>query len=139
IHTWLPAPMPKAVARALARLARTEDVAQVAVMPDVHLAADVCVGTVIATERHLYPEAVGGDIGCGMSAICFAGEAERIADRSVAGALLTYVQAHVPARQHPSASARLPVMLHERPLSAARLEHAKSRIGRVQFATLGRG
>lgn len=139
IFTWLPEPVPDDVTRALARLARTEDIVHVAVMPDVHLAADVCIGTVVATERYLYPEAVGGDIGCGMSAICFAGEAERIAERTMAGALLAYMQARVPSRQHPSTSARLPAALYDRPLSAPRLEQAKARIGRVQFATLGRG
>ena len=35
----------------------------VAVMPDVHAANDVCVGTVMATRDLVYPSAVGGDIG----------------------------------------------------------------------------
>jgi tRNA-splicing ligase RtcB len=55
---------------ALERLRRAEDVARVAVMPDVHLAEDVCIGTVLATHAPpSLPAAVGGDIGCGMAAI----------------------------------------------------------------------
>ncbi len=54
---------------ALRRLSQADDVDVIAVMPDVHLAGDVCVGTVVATRRLLYPAAVGGDIGCGMAAI----------------------------------------------------------------------
>jgi tRNA-splicing ligase RtcB len=49
-------------------------VRRIAVMPDVHLSADVCVGTVVATDHTLYPAAVGGDIGCGVAAIAFHGE-----------------------------------------------------------------
>jgi tRNA-splicing ligase RtcB len=41
----------------------------IAVMPDVHLGKGATVGTVIATEKHLIPAAVGVDIGCGMMAV----------------------------------------------------------------------
>ena len=64
VHKWLAGPLPKDVVAALDRLARADDVQYVAVMPDVHLAADVCVGMVLATARLVYPAAVGGDIDC---------------------------------------------------------------------------
>ena len=75
IQTWLTAPMKHDVSEAIERLRRAPDVQQIAVMPDVHLAADVCIGVVVATSRLIYPQAVGGDIGCGMLAVGFDVEA----------------------------------------------------------------
>ena len=66
IRMWLTAPLSHEVAEALGRLQRAPDVQRIAVMPDVHLANDICVGVVLATSRLIYPQAVGGDIGCGM-------------------------------------------------------------------------
>jgi len=63
------------VSEALERLRRAPDVQQIAVMPDVHLAAEVCIGVVIATSQMIYPQAVGGDIGCGMLAVAADAEA----------------------------------------------------------------
>ena len=65
VKTWLAEPLPPDVAQSLERLARADDVRQIAVMPDVHLSGDVCVGVVVATRRLVYPLAVGSDIGCG--------------------------------------------------------------------------
>ena len=63
IRTWLAEPMSHGVSEAIERLRRAPDVEQIAVMPDVHLATDVCVGVVVATSHLIYPQAVGGDIG----------------------------------------------------------------------------
>src|SRR3979411_106552 len=41
----------------------------IAVMPDAHVGKGSTVGTVIATEGHIIPAAVGVDIGCGMMAV----------------------------------------------------------------------
>lgn len=41
----------------------------VAVMPDVHYGKGSCVGSVIPTKGAIVPSFVGGDIGCGMTAI----------------------------------------------------------------------
>ncbi len=73
IHKWVHGPLPRDVQDAVARLGRTEGVVQVAVMPDVHLASEFCVGTVVASDELLFPNAVGGDIGCGMLAMQFDG------------------------------------------------------------------
>jgi tRNA-splicing ligase RtcB len=43
------------------RAMRAPDVQHVAVMPDVHLAGDVCIGVAIGTTHLIYPQAVGGD------------------------------------------------------------------------------
>lgn len=40
----------------------------IALMPDVHRATGVLVGSVLPTKGAVFPAAVGGDIGCGMSA-----------------------------------------------------------------------
>ena len=66
IRMWLAAPLSHEVTEALGRLQRAPDIQRIAVMPDVHLANDICVGVVLATSRLIYPQAVGGDIGCGM-------------------------------------------------------------------------
>ena len=68
LRSWLAAPLDRDVSEALERLRRAPDVQQIAVMPDVHLAAEVCIGVVVATSNLIYPQAVGGDIGCGMLA-----------------------------------------------------------------------
>ena len=69
VRRWVADPVGGDVESALRRLSQADDVESIAVMPDVHLAGDVCVGTVVATRRLRYPAAVGGDIGCGMAAI----------------------------------------------------------------------
>jgi tRNA-splicing ligase RtcB len=47
--------MGRDVSEAIDRLRHAADVQHVAVMPDVHLAADVCIGVVVATSRMIYP------------------------------------------------------------------------------------
>ena len=61
VHAWLSERLPTDVSAAIDRLARTDDAVHVAVMPDVHLSHEVCVGSVLATRRLIYPNAVGGD------------------------------------------------------------------------------
>ena len=56
-RTWLAGPMDHDVSEAIDRLRHAPDVQQVAVMPDVHLAADVCIGVVAATSHLIYPQA----------------------------------------------------------------------------------
>jgi hypothetical protein len=60
MNAWLAMPIEPAARDVIDRVRRSDDVVRVAVMPDVHLATDVCVGTVVATERLVYPSAVGG-------------------------------------------------------------------------------
>ncbi len=138
IASWLVEPLPREVALAVERLAQSEDVVRVALMPDVHLASEVCVGTVVATRRLVYPSAVGGDIGCGMCAMRFECAAEALADERVAARLLSGLYAAIPAVRfsRPPAPA-LPPDLVEQPLAPG-LEHAR-REALLQLGTLGRG
>src|SRR3954469_8061663 len=99
VKTWLETPMEDSAAKALERVRRAQDVAYVAVMPDVHLAADVCVGTAMATTRLVYPSAVGGDIGCGMLALAFAAGADLRRAPGRAGSLLRALGERIPAQR----------------------------------------
>ena len=92
MQSWLVAPLNDEVSSAISRLRRAPDVRRVAVMPDVHLAEDVCVGVAVATADLLYPQAVGGDIGCGMLAIPFEMKGRRSPNpASRAGSSLNWV------------------------------------------------
>lgn len=140
VAQWVAESPPAEVQRAVDRLARDEDVHRVAVMPDVHLSKEVCVGVALATHRTLCPAAVGGDIGCGMAALAFDAPAELLADASKAASLLEGLYETVPIMRHRrSAGVELPAELTERTLSEAALEATKEREAALQFGTLGRG
>jgi len=136
VKTWLAEPMSKEVARAIERLATSADVRHVAVMPDVHLARDVCVGTAVATSELIYPAAVGTDIGCGIAAVGFDASSDVI-DQRVASELLERLRGSVPV--HRRAERSLPKELMDALLSDPKLERIRARDGSVQFGTLGRG
>ncbi|MGD9633664.1 MAG: RtcB family protein, partial [Pirellulales bacterium] len=138
VATWLAEPLTKDVAQSLDRLRRAEDVRYVAVMPDVHLAADVCVGTVVATRELVYPAAIGGDIGCGMAAVAADADATLFANGQSAAKLLRGLAACVPGNKH-SAKRPLTAELVAIGLSDPQLLKAADRDGRVQLGTLGRG
>src|SRR5436190_1209366 len=100
VRTWLCEPMPVDVAESIHRLAGSDDVQRIAVMPDVHLSHDVCVGTVLATGQLLYPNAVGGDIGCGMATMAFDADADVLADERIAAEMLSRLCSVVPGNRH---------------------------------------
>lgn len=133
VHRWLAEPLPKAVAQALERLAAARGAVHIAVMPDVHLAEQVCVGTVLGTVDWLYPQAVGGDIGCGMAAVRLGAEAAQL-DPARGERLLAALCKEVPAvRQHRPQ----PQALGE--LADAALQRQLQRDAAIEFGTLGRG
>ena len=140
LRRWVAEPPPREVAAALERLRRGEDVARVAVMPDVHLAEDVCVGTVLATRSAIFPAAVGGDIGCGMAALALDAHADRLADAGAAAAVLAGLQRAIPALRHPGPSGAHPLPdALAGPLSSPALESLRRRTAGAQLGTLGRG
>src|SRR4051812_16095709 len=96
IRTWLATPMGHEVSEAIERLRRAPDVQQIAVMPDVHLSADVCIGVVLATSQLIYPQAVGGDIGCGMLAVALDVDSTALDSPKVAGQVLAELGQVVP-------------------------------------------
>ncbi|MCH9687028.1 MAG: RtcB family protein [Deltaproteobacteria bacterium] len=140
IEQWLVEPPTPKVRRALAQIARGPDVARVAVMPDVHLSADVCVGVALATTSTLYPAAVGGDIGCGMAALAFDAPASRLAEARVAAQVLDGLYGAIPIMRHARRrGVGLPQPLADCELSTPSLRAVKSREAGLQFGTLGRG
>ncbi len=137
-HDWLIEPLSSDVAQALRRLQRAPGVERIAVMPDVHLAKEVCIGTVVATDQWIYPAAVGGDAGCGVLAAQLDVPAERLRDPVAAASVLAGFAAEIPVLKHARASP-MPAELEERRLSHAALEREKKRTCRVQLGTIGRG
>jgi tRNA-splicing ligase RtcB (3'-phosphate/5'-hydroxy nucleic acid ligase) len=140
LHTWLAGPMARDVSAALDRLRRAPDVRHIAIMPDVHLSADVCIGVALATSSLLYPQAVGGDIGCGMLAVAFDGEASALGNPEVAAAILDGLVRAIPARRHNRSTAiSQPADLSNETLSHPHLESLRRAEGALEFATLGSG
>jgi tRNA-splicing ligase RtcB len=140
VKSWLAMSMEDSAAKAIERVRRAEDVAYVAVLPDVHLAVDVCVGTATATRRLLYPSAVSGDIGCGMLAVAFDAGADRLRDPAVAGALLRALGERIPGQRRSRRNAiPLPPSLSTESLSDPSLAAAVCDEARLQLGTLGGG
>lgn len=141
LHQWV-ADRPGAEVRAaLERLREAEDVVTIAVMPDVHLAREVCVGVALATASRLIPAAVGSDIGCGMAAIAFDGDADSCAAIVERGPqLLAALAKAVPIIRHRARDRpTLPAALADQALSDPVLERAKPRDASLQLGSLGRG
>lgn len=140
VRTWLAEPLAPECKRAVERLARLEDVRLVAVMPDVHAGSDVCTGIALATTRLLIPQAVGADIGCGMSTCRLAIGADTIADDETAMRVLGALRRAVPIIQHNHRTPpTLPDACDGSRLSAESLGNALRRDGTIEFGTLGRG
>ena len=138
LATWLAEPLSTRIAQSIDRLRAADGVTKVCLMPDVHLANEVCVGAVVATEGVIYPQAVGGDIGCGMAALRFNVGAEAVDNERAAGRVLAGLYRAVPPNKHPQAKS-LPELLRATPLSHPKLAKLATREGAVQLGTLGRG
>ena len=140
IRTWLAAPLDRDVSEAIERLRRAPDVQRIAVMPDVHLSADVCIGLVLATSQLIYPQAVGGDIGCGMLAVGFDVEAAALDNPRVAGQVLSDLSRAVPSRRRNRREiVSQPPDLVDDKLSHASLDSVRRNESAIEFATLGSG
>jgi tRNA-splicing ligase RtcB len=141
VRSWLTRPLASDVAKSIDQLSRADDVRHVAIMPDVHLANEVCVGVAMATRQQIYPAAVGSDIGCGMAAMGFNADATLLANENDAGRVLAGLYRSIPSIKHgrESVAADLPDCLQGAALSDPRLEKLTTRDGRFQLGTLGRG
>lgn len=139
VHAWLAAPMPRDVSDAIQRLRRAPNVQRIAVMPDVNLSTDVAVGVALATTHLIYPQAVGGDIGCGMLAVGLDISAGALQSPQIAKILAGLGQA-IPARRRNRATLiPQPDSISEGTLSHPRLESIRRGEGALEFATLGSG
>jgi len=140
IRTWLAGPLDHDVSEALERLRRAPDVREIAVMPDVHLSAGVCIGVAVGTSSLIYPQAVGGDIGCGMLAVGLDVEAAALENPRIAGEVLKNLHRAVPARRRNRAAVipQTPELATDT-LSHPSLESVRRNEGMIEFATLGSG
>ena len=137
LDTWLVEPLPRDVRQSVDKLRQAYDVVHVALMPDVHLSSNVCVGTVLATTHTVYPAAIGSDIGCGVATVCVSDDPQLLDDEESAGVLLRALYEFVPAMRH----RRAPTLPKElaRELSHPALTKRITRDGQAQFGTLGSG
>lgn len=132
IKKWVGHKLDAAIDLRLQRLAVADDVTEVCVMPDVHLAGDVCNGVVVATNQLIFPQCIGGDIGCGYLSVSL-GASEICVN--VAARILSGLQRAVPINKH--SDREHPKFKTE--LSSPALQKALAREGRLQLGTLGRG
>lgn len=139
VYQWLvEAKLTPNVQRNVERLAGSEDVRHVAVLPDIHLGRNVNNGCVAATVDLVYPEAVGGDIGCGYSAIALHGSPELLAKKETVQEILRRLYRLVPVlkqRDRPVWPARLDTPS----LRAEPLIRESRREGAYQLGSLGSG
>ncbi|MBN1611072.1 MAG: RtcB family protein, partial [Polyangiaceae bacterium] len=129
-QAWLSEPLSDEVRASVERLVRLEDVVRVALVPDVHLAENVCVGAVVATRSCLLPDAVGGDIGCGMAAVRVGARAG-VVNRRSAGRILDAFTEVVPTNRRRQKQA-LPAELASSTLGTPALQKVLERDGAVQ-------
>jgi len=111
----------------------------IAVMPDVHFASGVSVGTVLVTRDCVLPTAIGVDLGCGMcsqrfdfdTSSCTRGDLENIVAR---------IMQSVPTGRHVHREPQeMPAALAKTDLSTKTLEHQKMWLGSRHLGTLGGG
>ncbi len=121
----------------LNEVANIKYVQEMAVMPDIHWAGDICVGTVISTKEVIIPQAIGGDIGCGMTALKFRCKND-LFKKIETNALYNDLKRFIPSKKHRS-PINLPSELSNYTFSSNYLEKCKDREGRYQFGTLGSG
>ena len=140
VYQWIPDSLSCEVRAVIDRQAQTEDVQHIAIMPDVHLANEVCIGTVIATQSLLLPGAIGSDIGCGMAAIQMLAGEELFKNSHNAERMLKELQKNIPTIRHCRNQTISPPEFpdHAR-LSCPELEKNYDRDGKLEFATIGSG
>lgn len=139
ITAWTVDGIPADARRSLGRIARSEDVERIAVLPDVHVAGTSCVGCAVATKRLLYPALVGQDIGCGIATAAFDATASSLLPH--AERLLETLLERVPIIRHRGSLAERPTapLPNVDDLSHPSLASAARRDGLRELGTLGRG
>ncbi len=140
VRWWLSESVDDGVKRAIERMSRLDDVVRIAVLPDVHVAGDICVGTATATRRLIYPVMVGGDIGCGMLSLGFDADASVLRRGDIAGAILRRFCEAIPAmRRNRRIAPTLPSELSIADLSCESIRSFAKSDGPIQLGTVGGG
>jgi tRNA-splicing ligase RtcB (3'-phosphate/5'-hydroxy nucleic acid ligase) len=139
IHSWTDRVDALSLAR-LRTLARWDVLSgPIAVMPDVHPAEEVCVGTVLATRDFILPTAIGQDLGCGMNSQCFDLAANDLSRRDlerIVAKIICLIPVGRVAHRKPQV---MPEVLRSAELSTKMLSHTQHWLGARHFATLGGG
>jgi tRNA-splicing ligase RtcB len=100
----------------------------------------VAVGSVFATDDTVVPRAIGGDLGCGMSAQRIASEVVGLDRRSLEGAIDALGRAiPVGDATHRGRGVAVPDELLAAPLSTGSLEHSREMLAHRHLGTLGGG
>lgn len=152
VRAWLAEPLGEKALGQVRAIAAADDVKLVRVMPDAHAGELLCNGCVVATERLVYPKAVGGDIGCGFAVAPLGVDASLLRDPRRGAEVLHAIGRAVPIIRH--AKAAIAEAMGERSvagaagiapglpageLSAPALRSLARRDGIVELGTLGRG
>jgi tRNA-splicing ligase RtcB len=140
ILAWARA-VPAGAVKQLQHIARQPYVVEhIAVMPDVHMSEGVAVGTVFATERSIVPGALGGDLGCGVSAVRFELPAASLDTAELTRLLAAFARA-IPVGDavHRGRGLPLPPELQAERLSTHRLQREWERLAPRHLGTLGGG
>ncbi len=137
LHVWAP-DLPDGALRQLRTVAAEPYlVGPVAAMPDAHVAEGVSVGTVFATRDVLVPAVLGGDLGCGMSALHLGVPAAALS-REELQEVLRELTRRLSGRKRETGETAEQAVFQE-PLSTHSLEHERSRTGVAQLGTVGGG
>ena len=141
ISYWISGGWHSSITRSIERMASAPGVQQIAVMPDVHLGKKICNGVAVATVGTIFPEAIGGDIGCGYLMADVRGSARAFQNSRKAEKLLESIARAVPIIFHnlESAVSTLSDELESAVLTSEELEKLKLRQAKKQLGTLGRG
>ncbi len=114
-------------------------VEHVAAMADAHVSQSVAVGTVFATEHTVVPSALGGDLGCGVSAAKITIDKGEIA-RSALECFVRSLRSVVPTGSNVHRKGVLvPDALFASGLSTRSLEHTRAALAARHLGTLGGG
>lgn len=113
---------------------------RVAAMADAHVSEGVAVGSVFATAREVVPAALGGDLGCGMSAIRLR-RAGGVHDRRTLERVVEAWGERIPTGDdvHRGEGLPLPDAVARGALSTRSLERARDALGPRHLGTLGGG
>jgi tRNA-splicing ligase RtcB len=140
VHVWARA-ISDETRRQLVRVASQPYVTMhVAAMADAHVAEGVAVGTVFATENAVVPGALGGDLGCGMSAVRTGVDSAAL-DTRTREALLAALARAVPVGDatHRGRGVDVPDALLSPALSTRSLERTRDALAPRHLGTLGGG
>jgi tRNA-splicing ligase RtcB len=140
VRVWARTTTPETI-RQLQRLATQPYVVEfVAGMADAHVSEGVAVGSVFATERSVVPRALGGDLGCGMSARPIGIGTDCLELRTLEGLVRALGRA-IPAGEttHRGRGVAVPDGLLASSLSTRTLEHTREALAPRHLGTLGGG